>query len=468
MIEAPNVRRILLVDDDDTFRSVLGTALTRRGHEVSTAATGQEALELVSQTAYEVILLDLRLPDMDGLEVLKQLQEDSSPAGVIVLTGHGTIDTAIQAIRMGAHDYLEKPCSIAKVELTIQKTGQHMALVERQRVLQDGYSPPDVSAGMIGASPAFMELRQLITRIARSDSTTLITGETGVGKEMVATLLHAQSLRNDAPFVIVDCTVLGEEMLRSELFGHEQGAFTGAARRKHGLFEVAHGGTLFLDEVGETSPDTQSKLLRVLETGRFRRVGGNSEIAVDVRVISATNRDLEDAIRRGRFREDLYFRLATLTIRVPPLRERVEDVGLLVEHFTNRFNRCLSLSTRFSAKAVEVMERYAWPGNVRELIHVVEQAMVLTDSDVLHSEDLPPALFGESPAPARTDEKDVPLTLRELQRQHVLAVLQECGGSRVRAAEALQISERNLRRMLKRYESSPGEADVTFENDTDH
>lgn len=457
MIENAVARRVLLVDDDDTFRHVLGSELSRRGHQVSVAATGQEALDVASRVVPHVILLDLRLPDMDGLEVLKQLREGHAPSGVIVLTGHGTIDTAIQAIRMGAHDYLEKPCPIAKVELAIQMTGQHLALVERHRVLQDGYSPPDVSAGMVGESPAFQELRQKVARIARSDSTTLIRGETGVGKEMVATLLHAQSPRAEAPFVVVDCAVLDEEMLRSELFGHERGAFTGATRQKHGLFEVAQGGTLFLDEVGDTSPEIQAKLLRVMETGRFRRLGGNSEITVDVRVVSATNRDLEDAIRRGRFREDLYFRLATLVVRVPPLRERKEDIPLLVEHYTKRLNLRLCLSTRFSEEAVGVMQGYPWPGNVRELIHVMEQAVVLAEGDVIRAEDLPPAVrWGVQPLPG-TDE-GTPLSLRELQRRHVLAVVQQLGGNRAHAAQVLQISERNLRRLLKKYEWPPSDA----------
>jgi len=458
--DATVARRILLVDDDDTFRNILGAELVRRGHAVDGAATGTQALEYMARNRADVVLLDLRLPDMDGLEVLAKLRAGSSPAGVIVLTGHGTIDTAIRAIRMGAHDYLEKPCPIAKVELAIQRTGQHLALVERQRVLQDGFSPPDASARMIGASPAFLELRQLVERIARSDSTTLITGETGVGKEMVAELLHAESPRAEAPFVVVDCTVLDEEMLRSELFGHEQGAFTGAARRKHGLFEVAQGGTLFLDEIGEMSPETQAKLLRVLETGRFRRVGGNREISVDVRVVSATNRDLEAAVRRGRFREDLYFRLATLTIRVPPLRERVEDIGPLVEHFTGRFNSRLSLATRFNPQAIERLKRYAWPGNVRELIHVVEEAVVLAESDVLGPGDLPAALGGPAAERDSGQAPAEPLSLSELKRRHVLAILQQCDGNRSRAAGILGISERNLRRMLKRYAEASDASDA--------
>ena len=390
MIEATAARRILLVDDDDTFRNVLGSELSRRGHEVSAAATGKEALDFVSRTAHDVVLLDLRLPDMDGLEVLKRISESSSPAGVIVLTGHGTIDTAIQAMRMGAYDYLEKPCPIAKVELAILKTGQHMALVERQRVLQDGYSPPDVSAGMIGASEEFLELRRLVARIARSDSTTLITGETGVGKEMVAKLLHSQSARADAPFVVVDCTVLDEEMLRSELFGHEQGAFTGASRRKHGLFEVADGGTLLLDEIGAMPMPAQAKLLHVLEDRIFFRVGGTKPIPLLARVISATNTDIEKAIIDGQFRKDLFYRINVVMLEVPPLCERHADVIPLTKHFMTLYNH--KFGKDFSSIAPEtehILEQYSWPGSVRELKNSIERIILLEDGNTILPEHLP-------------------------------------------------------------------------------
>ncbi|NIM02331.1 MAG: response regulator [Acidobacteria bacterium] len=451
MDRSPECRRILLVDDDETFRQVLASELSRRGHEVAVAATGGEGLSLACSDAPEVILLDLRLPDMDGLDVLGKLRERNVVSGVVVLTGHGTIDTAIQAIRLGAHDYLEKPCQVAQVELALQKTHEHLTLIERQRVLQDGYSPPKARSRMVGKSAAFNKLRDRIARIARVDSTALIRGETGVGKELVAARLHAQSARADAPFVVVDCAVLDEDLLHSELFGHERGAFTSATRSKHGLFEVAHGGTLFLDEVGDTTPSIQAKLLRVLETGRFRHLGGTREIAVDVRVVSATNRNLEQAISKGRFREDLYFRLATFSIHVPPLRERTEDIPVLVEHYTERLNRRLSLDASFSNAAVAVMQRHSWPGNVRELIHTMEQAMVLGQSAEIGPDDLPAAIrHGAGSAHVE------PLTgsLREMQRRHILSVLEDVGGNRRQAAQRLEISERNLRRLLKKYEES--------------
>ena len=446
--------RVVLVDDDDDFRRVMSGELVRRGYAVNSVASGAAALEQAAEA--DVIVLDLRLPDMDGIEVLKKLRNADVPAGVLVLTGHGTIDTAIQAVRLGAYDYLEKPCPLDRMDMAIQKANEHLRLVERQRVLEDGYATPDVGFDFIGQSPALEKVRQAIARIAPTDSTTLVLGETGVGKEMVAKLLHAQSRRGERPFVVVDCAALHEHLLQSELFGHEKGAFTGAARLKHGLFEVGNTGTIFLDEVGDMSPEVQAKLLRVLETGRFRRLGGTKEIAVDVRVISATNRDLHNAIARGHFREDLFFRLAFLTIEVPPLRERREDIRMLVEHFTRQFNLRFSRSQRFGPTAMDALLRYRWPGNVRQLIHAVQQSMVLSDREVIEPEDLPAAvtLGGMDGSPAGGETP----SLRELQRRHVLSVMESVGGNRAQAARILQISERTLYRLLRRYARQSGPA----------
>ena len=441
---------VLLVDDDDTFRRVMAAELARRGYTVSSAATGREALERAAYPGVDVILLDLRLPDMAGIDVLTELRNREVPAGVIVLTGHGTIDTAIQAIRLGAHDYLEKPCPVEKLELAVRKTREHCELVARQRVLQDGYSPPDARHRVVGRSPAFERLRRKIERIAPTGATTLVLGETGTGKEMVAAQLHTLCPRAGAPYVVVDCASLQEDLLLSELFGHEKGAFTGAARQKHGLFEVADGGTLFLDEIGGTSLELQAKLLRVLETGRFRRVGGTSEVVVDVRIVSATNLDLREEVEQHRFREDLFFRLSALTIEVPPLRERREDVPLLVEHFTARFNKRLGLARRFGSDAVDALTRYPWPGNVRELIHVVEQAIVLSDDELIAAEDLPAPVRSIAVGPTDGPERAM-LPLREVERRHVLSVLERMRGNRARAADSLGISERNLYRLIKRY-----------------
>jgi DNA-binding NtrC family response regulator len=450
---APKNMRVLLVDDDNTFRKVMGGELARRGYKVVAVASGSEALEQVPRFEPDVTLLDLHLPDMDGIEVLKRFQERHASTPVVVLTGHGTIDTAIQAIRLGARDYLEKPCPIAKLELTIQKTCEHDRLVKRQRVLEDGYAGPDVAPGIVGESPAFLKLMEHVARIARAGGTTLVLGETGVGKEVVAALLHARSPRSNAAFVVVDCAALHEQLLQSEVFGHERGAFTGADRLKHGLFEVATGGTLFLDEVGDISLDVQAKLLRVLETGRFRRLGGTEEISVDVRVIAATNRDLRQAISRGLFREDLFYRLATFVVEIPPLRERPGDVRLLVDHFTRQLNLRFSLSKRVGDDAMDALLRHGWPGNVRELIHVLEQVVVLSDSDVIGLDDLPMAIRVGAQGARAADPEAIP-SLRDVQHRHVLWVLEQASGNRAQAARLLGTSERTFYRLLERARSA--------------
>ncbi len=446
----PKDIHVMLVDDDADFRRVMGAELTRRGYDVETRGSGREALECSATTDADVILLDLRLPDIDGIEVLGELRGRNASAGIIVLTGHGTIDTAVRAIRLGAHDYLEKPCPIAKLEMAIQKTHEHLRVLSRSRVLEDGYSAPEVAPEIVGSSAANRKLLEAVARIARTDSATLILGETGVGKELVATLLHAGSARSGGPFVAVNCAALHDELFQTEVFGHEKGAFTGAHRLKHGFFEVANGGTIFLDEVGDTSPEAQAKLLRVLETGRFRRLGGTREIAVDVRVIAATNRDLRQAATRGHFREDLYYRLATFTLTIPPLRARPEDIPELVEHFVGRFNRRFSSNKRVDPLAMDVLTRYPWPGNVRELLHVIEQSVVLCDGEVIRVEDLPSPVRSEPLEPLVTGRDAIP-SFREIQRRYILWVLGQVGGNRARAARALGVTERTLYRLLERH-----------------
>ncbi len=450
----PNDIRVLLVDDDPTFGRVMGSELGRRGYGVVTSACGKSALEIAVGGELDVILLDLKLPDMDGIDVLGELRARGVTAGIIVLTGHGTIDTAVRAIRTGAYNYLEKPCPIATLEMAIQKAYEHVRLLSRQRVLEDGYAAPHVSPEVVGTSAANRKLLDAVARIARTDSTTLILGETGVGKELVASLLHRQSGRSEGPFVAVNCAALHDELFQTEVFGHEKGAFTGAHRLKHGLFEVANGGTIFLDEVGDTSPEAQAKLLRVLETGRFRRLGGTSEIAVDVRVVAATNRDLAQATTRGHFREDLYYRLATFTVTIPPLRARADDIPDLVGHFIARFNRRFSCDKRIDPIAVDVLKRHAWPGNVRELIHVIEQSVVLCDGRVIGVDDLPASVRSEIVQPMTADEDGIP-SLREMQRRHVLWVLSRVGGNRAKAAQALGVTERTFYRLLERHRSQP-------------
>ncbi len=446
-----NRTRLLLVDDDDTFAGLLARELSERGMQVATAGDAVTAGQRIDQQEFDVALVDLKLPDGNGLEILRQIRERQPRMEVVVLTGHGTIDTAIEAIRLGAFDYLRKPCPVEELEVAIQKALERQALVERNTILRDGFAPPDLAAEFVGASPGFHEMCQLIDRLAATDSTVLIQGETGVGKGIVANLIHARSARATQPMVVVECAALHEQLLDSELFGHEKGAYTGAIKSKHGLFEVADRGTVFLDEIGEVSLATQVKLLGVLETGRFRHLGGTKEIAVDVRVIAATNRDLREMMRRGFFREDLFFRLNTIRIEVPSLRSRKQDVLLLAEHFLRRLNERFAQKKRLSAAAEQRLVAYRWPGNVRELLHAVERAVVLSDGENIYVEHLPEEIRAQHARPGgQTGDQEL-LPLHEIEKMYIIRVLGSVEGNRSRAAKILGISERTLYRKLRSY-----------------
>jgi DNA-binding NtrC family response regulator len=452
---------LLLVDDDAAFRTVMAAELSRSGYDVRTAASGEDALAVCAKAEPHVILLDLQMPGLSGLEVLKSLRDRHAPGEVVMLTGHGSIDTAIEAIRMGAFDYVSKPCPLDELEIRIQRALERRSLKDRASLLERGLIPPDLGGAFIGESPAFGGVLRLIERVAQSDSTVLVTGETGTGKEIAAKLVHVRSARRARPFVTVECAALQESLLQSELFGHERGAFTGAERAKPGLFEVASGGTIFLDEIGEVSQATQVTLLRVLDASTFRHVGGTHEIRVDVRVIAATNRDLAGMVRQGLFREDLYYRLSTFSVHLPPLRERNEDVTLLARHFVDLFNARFGVERRLGDEAMAVLRAHAWPGNVRELQHVVEAAMVVCEGPVIRSDHLPASVRtevsgGQHPQPAPSDSSPGAagpgiLTLEEVERAHIERVLRAHNGHRGLAAKALGISERNLYRKLREW-----------------
>ncbi len=444
---------LLLVDDDAAFRSVMARELSRLGFEVATAESGGGALRHIREREPDVVLLDLRLPDQDGLEVLEAIHRVSPSVDVIMLTGHGSIDTAIESIRRGAFDYIAKPCPLDELEVRIGRALERQSLRRRTSLLERGLTPPDVAGSFIGESPAYRRLFQLIERVAPSESTVLIAGETGSGKEMVAKLIHARSPRRDRPFVIVECAALQDNLLQSELFGHEKGAFTGAERAKAGLFEVADGGTIFLDEIGEISQATQVNLLRVLDASTFRHVGGTREIRVDVRVLAATNRTLPAMVQQGLFREDLFYRLSTITVDVPALRERREDVTLLAEHFVAVLNDRYEWQKKLGPRALEILRGHEWPGNVRELQHAIEAAVVVCDGDEILPTHLPPALGAPPPAstPGSPDADERLPTLLEMEREHIARALRSTGGHRGRAARALGISERNLYRKLREY-----------------
>ena len=438
---------VLVVDDDDAFRGVLASELQRMDFEVRDAGSGEAALQRLATWEPDVVLLDLRLPGMSGLDTLKAIRERSARSEVIMLTGHGTIDTALDSVRAGAFDYVGKPCPLDELEVRIRRAVERQALQTRASLLERGLTPPDLGADFVGRSPEFIALLSLIGRVAPTTSTALILGETGTGKEMVAKLIHARSARRARPFVTVECAALQESLLQSELFGHERGAFTGADRMKPGLFEVANGGTLFLDEIGEVSLATQVTLLRVLDRGTFRRVGGTAEIRIDVRIIAATNRDLAGLVRQGLFREDLYYRLRTLTLPVPPLRERQQDIELLAGHFVDVFNARFGVRRRLGRDALDVLTRQGWPGNVRELLHAIEAAMIVCDGPELlpaHFLHLSNGRRPAAPPPAIC-------TLREMERQQIARALDAVAGRRAEAARLLGISERNLYRKIHAY-----------------
>ncbi len=445
---------ILLVDDDSAFRQVMAGELRRLGYEVATAGSGEEAVARVEAHEPEIVLLDLRLPGMDGLAALKAIRARSPSVEVIMLTGHGSIDTAIESIRVGAFDYVTKPCPLDEIQIRVERAVEQRALRKRANLLERALTPLDPAAWCVGESAEFRRMLRLVEQVGPSDSTVLIAGETGSGKERVAQMLHARSPRKAKPFVVVDCAALQESLLQSELFGHERGAFTGADKAKPGLFEVAHGGTIFLDEIGEISPSTQVNLLRVLDTSVFRHVGGTSEIRVDVRVLAATNRDLRSLVAKGLFRGDLFYRMSTITVEVPPLRQRAGDIELLARHFTGILNQRYGYDKVLGASALEALGRHAWPGNVRELLHTVEAAVVVSEGREILAEDLPASVLG-APAPAGSavpavDGGRVP-TLVEMELTHIRRALEASRGHRGNAARMLGISERNLYRKLKEH-----------------
>ncbi len=435
---------VLIVDDDEVFARVLGRELGRKGFEVRTASSGDEALAAMEESGVDVVLLDLRLGDADGLEVLAALRDRPQPPEVLILTGHGTIDTAIVAMKQGAADYVQKPCPIEELVVRIRRAVGQRDMARRVAVLERGLRPSET--GLVYQSPRMREVVDLACRVAATDVPVLILGETGVGKEVLARLIHARSTRADAPFVVVDGGAIPEALLPSELFGHERGAFTGADRAKPGLFEVASGGTLFLDEVGELSPANQTALLRVLDTGTFRRVGGLREQRADARLICATNRDLPALVRRGLFRQDLFYRIAAVTIEIPPLRHRREDIEALVAHWLAVFGERFGATCRMSREAMEVLTRHPWPGNVREAFHAVQAAAALCDSEEIRPEHLPARVRAPVEPPA-DDPGDFP-TLDELERRHIRRALQRARGNRAEAARLLGISERTLYRKI--------------------
>ncbi|MEY2668905.1 MAG: Acetoacetate metabolism regulatory protein AtoC [Pseudomonadota bacterium] len=440
---------ILVVDDDQSSRDLLSRILTTAGHRVTPLSDGREAVAtLEAGILPDLVVSDIRMAEMDGLQVIDAFRERAPDTPVILVTAFGNIDGAVEAIRRGATDYLSKPYDVDAIQIVVARALQHRALAMENRALRRGLRDRYRLDNVVGRSEAMLQVYKTAARVASTDATVLIQGESGTGKELVARAIHTASPRAGGPFVAVDCGAIAEGVLESELFGHARGAFTGAQVARRGLFEEAHHGTLFLDEIGDIGPNLQARLLRALQEGTIRRVGTNEPIAVDVRVVAATNRDLEAAVKAGTFRADLYYRLHVVSIRIPPLRERREDIPLLAEHFAQKHGR--AEGSAISPEARELLLAHDWIGNVRELENVVARALALNPSGVVLPEDLPDALRAPRRAPApgpAPDTSDRP-SLAELERRYASQVLQETGGNKTRAAEILGIDRKTLYRIL--------------------
>ncbi len=440
--------RILVVDDEEPIRILLKEELGRRDYQVTVAAEGEAALRLLTESHFDAVLLDLKMPGLDGMEVLRRVKAEGVGTEVLILTGHADVDSALEAMKLGAFDYLTKPFRLAEVDLALQKAVERTRLARENLALRTIVERHEAFPEIVGTSPPIRSVLSTVTKVAPSESTVLIQGESGTGKELVARAIHRHSLRVENPFLAINCGAFQDELLESELFGHEKGAFTGATGLKHGLFEVAEGGTLFLDEVGEMSSAMQVKLLRVLDTGEVRRVGSNKILRVNVRVISASNKNLRQRVEEGQFRSDLFYRLNVVALTLPPLRERPGDIPLLVAHITLRLEREGQKPRRFSPEALEMLMAYPWPGNVRELENVVERALLLTEREEIGPEDLPLTSSSTVPAPPPEEEEVVTFSLEEVERQHILRVLAHCGGNKSLAARRLGVDVKTLRKKV--------------------
>jgi two-component system NtrC family response regulator/two-component system response regulator HydG len=449
--------RILIVDDEQNARAALRTLLAEEGYETAEAGDGEEALAMLSEISPAAVLSDVRMPKMDGLQLLKKARETGSDASFVMMTAFATVEAAVEAMRAGAENYLVKPLDLGAVLVVLDKALEKRRLVRDAQILRERVRERFSYPNIIGDAPELQAVFEVVNRAAPTKATVLLLGESGTGKELIAQALHEQSPRREARFVKVNCAALSETLLESELFGHEKGSFTGAVGRKEGRFELADGGTLFLDEVGEISPALQVKLLRVIQQRELERVGGTQTIKVDVRLVAATNRDLAAEVKAGRFREDLYYRLNVVAVTLPPLRQRKGDIPALVNHFIEKYSAQYGRSvTGLAPGTMNALLSHDWPGNVRELEKVIERAIVLCSGNELTSDDLPPTLRGPRPtvlaAPAQGGF--VPgASLYDIEREAILRTLEMVGGSTSKAADVLDISVRKIQYRLKEYAS---------------
>jgi two-component system, NtrC family, response regulator AtoC len=447
----PSPVHILVVDDDEITCSLLEEVLSKEGYAVEKALNGSEAIAKGGQKNYEVVLTDIRMSGVDGMEVLHSYRKKSPETIVIMMTAFGSIETAIGAIKEGAYDYVSKPFKLDEIKLTIRRALEQKRLSEENLLYRQELISKYKLENIVGRTPAMLQVYKTIARVADSRSTVLLVGESGTGKELVARAIHFNSPRAAKPFVAVDCGSLAETLLESELFGHVRGAFTGAVASKKGLFEEGDGGTCFLDEVGDIGLAMQAKLLRVVQEHEIKRVGGNETIKIDVRIVAATNKNLEELVDEKKFREDLFYRLNVVAIRLPPLRERVEDIPLLANHFLSKYagENQKSIS-QISPEALELFSAYRWPGNVRELENVIERSVTLSRHSVILPEDLPRRIRAAKKEDAALNLPSH-LPLAELEKMYIQKILQENGGNKKKTAEILGIDRRTLYRMASRY-----------------
>ena len=445
--------KLLVVDDEQSIRRLCMTIGTSLGFSCNEAETAESAVTRLETDPPDLVLTDLKLPNQSGVELLKQVRNILPRTEIAIMTGHGSIESAVDAMKLGAYDYIEKPFRVEKLRLLLQRMAEKVRLVNENAFLRERVSTDENLDGIIGTSAGMQDVLRMISRLKDTRTAVLISGESGTGKELVARAIHFKGALAQAPFVAVDCGALVPTLMESELFGYEKGAFTGATRSRSGLFQAANGGTLFLDEIGELPLEMQTKLLRVLQEKEVRPVGSNDKVNVDVRVIAATNRDLEAAYREGTFRKDLYFRLNVVTVHLPPLRERRSDIPMLVHHFLDRYAPTTHLQV--TSAAMKGLLQYDWPGNVRELENCIARGVTLGDQEVIDVQDLPPAIRSEQPAgPAMTPQDAANLSttaLAEMEKMTILRVFEQANGDKVLAGKMLGISRATLYRKLKRY-----------------
>ncbi len=449
---------LLIVDDEQSYRQLLTLVFETDGHQIRTAMNGRDALEQLHSEPADVIITDVRMPDMDGIELLRNAREFLPDIGVVLMTAFATVDTAREAFKLGADDFIQKPFDVEELKIIVKKAFERQTLIVENRAFKRAQRDRGSIKNIIGRSGKMQAVYQMIETVAEVQSTVLVTGESGTGKELVARAIHDLSPRAEKPFISINCGAFTETLLESELFGYVKGSFTGANANRKGLFEAAHKGTIFLDEIGEMSPAMQVKLLRVLQERKVRPVGAHDEFSIDARVIAATNRDLKAMTEEGTFREDLFYRISVIPISLPPLRERTEDIPELVEHFVKKFCDQTGRTVSVSEKALQMLEDYAWHGNVRELEHTIERAVALERGEEIQPERLPDHITNYNPTRIKA-EFDLPEAginlvshLDNLEKTYVVEALRQTGGNQTRAAELLQMQVRSLRHLLDKHE----------------